>query len=52
MSRTKTIGTIFASLAVGAVAFLVSTPKKNTKNKTAKVEEPKEERTDDQNLFI
>jgi len=52
MSRTRTIGTIFASLAIGAVAFLVSTPKKSTKKSTAKVAEPKEERVDDQNLFI
>ena len=52
MLRAKTIGTIFASLALGVAAFLVSSPKKTTKNKITKVAESREENVEDQNLFI
>ena len=33
MSRTKTIGTIFASIALGALTFFLSSPKKVIKKK-------------------
>ena len=52
MSRTKTIGTIFASLAVGAIAFFFTTPKKIQKRKEVKVADSKEEVTSNEDLFI
>ncbi|MEQ9467610.1 MAG: hypothetical protein RLN88_09370 [Ekhidna sp.] len=33
MSRSRTIGTIFASIALGALTFFLSSPKKTTKKK-------------------
>ncbi len=42
MSRTKTIGTIFASLVLGALAFLFVSPKKVQKRKDVKVAQEKE----------
>lgn len=33
MSRSRTIGTIFASIALGALTFFLSTPKKTAKKK-------------------
>jgi len=52
MSKIKTIGTIFASLALGAAAVLVSSPQKTTKSKTVKVADSRKEQAEDQNLFI
>lgn len=53
MSRSRTIGTIFASLAIGALAFFVTSPKKVHKKKESSVSESQEENAKDQeDLFI
>ncbi len=51
MSRTKTIGTIFASLAIGAIAFLFTTPKKVQKRKEVKITKSQEV-SNQEDLFI
>jgi len=51
MSRTKTFGTILASLLVGAIAFLFVSPKKVNKRKDVKIISEREVDAN-QNLFI
>jgi len=51
MSRTKTIGTIFASLLVGAIAILFTSPKKVQKRKDVKITKSADEGTNN-DLFI
>lgn len=53
MSRTKTLGTIFASIAIGAITFFVTAPKKVVKKRESEVSEAQEENpTDQDSLFI
>ena len=53
MSTSKTIGTIFATIAVGAIAFLFSAPKKVTKKKETKDLSATEKKNYDRdNLFV
>ena len=54
MSRYKTIGTIFASLAIGALSFVLASPKKVQKKREATAAETKEENSYgvDNELFI
>lgn len=51
MSRTRTIGTIIASVALGALTFFLSTPKKVVKKKEQQTSQD-ESKTEQDNLFI
>lgn len=53
MLYTKTIETILASLVLGFIAFLFTSPKKIIKRKNAGIVKTKEvDSSQDQNLFI
>lgn len=51
MSRTKTIGTIFASVALGALTFFLSAPKKIIKKKEAQTSQD-DTKSEKEDLFI
>lgn len=51
MSRSKTIGTIFASIALGALTFFLSTPKKVVKKKEQQTAQD-DHNSDKEDLFI
>ncbi|MEP0984066.1 hypothetical protein [Ekhidna sp.] len=51
MSRSKTIGTIFASIALGALTFFLSTPKKVVKKKEQQTAQD-DPSSDKEDLFI
>ena len=51
MSRTKTIGTIFASIALGALTFFLSSPKKTVKKKEPQTSQD-DYTSDKEDLFI
>ncbi|MEO9871720.1 hypothetical protein [Ekhidna sp.] len=51
MSRTRTIGTIFASVALGALTFFLSVPKKIIKKKEQQTSQG-DSASDKEDLFI
>ena len=51
MSRSRTIGTIFASLALGALTFFLSSPNKVTKKKEQQTSQD-DNNSDKEDLFI
>ncbi|MEM6643668.1 MAG: hypothetical protein AAF616_11870 [Bacteroidota bacterium] len=52
MSLSKTIGTIIASVAIGTLAFLFTTPKKVNKRKDVKPTISQDEVVNQDDLFI
>lgn len=51
MSRSRTIGTIFATIALGALTFFLSSPKKATKKKEQPTAQD-DHSNDKEDLFI
>lgn len=51
MSRSRTIGTIFASIALGALTFFLSSPKKTVKKKEPQTSQD-DRNSDKEDLFI
>ena len=51
MSRTRTIGTIFASVALGALTFFLAAPKKVVKKKEQQTSQD-DSNSDKDELFI
>ena len=51
MSRSRTIGTIFASVAIGALTFFLSTPKKVVKSKEQQTSQD-DNKSEQEDLFI
>ena len=51
MSRSRTIGTIFASIALGTLTFFLSTPKKAIKKKEQQTSQD-DNKSEQEDLFI
>ncbi|MEQ8905918.1 hypothetical protein [Ekhidna sp.] len=51
MSRSRTIGTIFASVALGALTFFLTAPKKVVKKKDQQTSQD-DSNSDKEDLFI
>ncbi|MEP1035038.1 hypothetical protein [Ekhidna sp.] len=51
MSRSRTIGTIFASIALGALTFFLTTPKKVERKKEPQTSQD-DNKSDQEDLFI
>ena len=51
MSRSRTIGTIFASIALGVLTFFLSSPKKVVKKREQHISQG-DKQSDKEDLFI
>ncbi len=53
MSRSRTIGTIIASLIIGVLTFFIAVPKKTVKKRITNTSEPsKKKNKDKDDMFI